>query len=187
MAEVKILAPFILWCEGGFVNDQNDLGGATNKGVTLNTWRAQGYDKNGDGDIDIDDLIDITDEDVVNIILKPNYWDRCQADKIKSQSVANIIVDWVWGSGSNGIKGTQRVVGATPDGIFGEHTLAAVNGMEPRRLFAAIKRARVAYIQQICKSRPKNKKYLKGWLRRVNAVNYGSLTYNGKAKYFRDI
>ena len=28
MADVKILAPFILSWEGGFVNDKDDLGGA---------------------------------------------------------------------------------------------------------------------------------------------------------------
>ena len=33
MAEVKKLVPFILKWEGGFVNDPDDLGGATNKGV----------------------------------------------------------------------------------------------------------------------------------------------------------
>ena len=36
MADVKKLAPFILKWEGGFVNDPDDLGGATNMGVS--TW-----------------------------------------------------------------------------------------------------------------------------------------------------
>lgn len=35
MADAKILKPFILSWEGGYVNDPNDLGGHTNKGVTL--------------------------------------------------------------------------------------------------------------------------------------------------------
>ena len=35
MADVKILAPFIIKWEGGFVNHPNDPGGATNKGVTI--------------------------------------------------------------------------------------------------------------------------------------------------------
>ena len=33
MADVRKLAPFILKWEGGFVNDPDDLGGATNMGV----------------------------------------------------------------------------------------------------------------------------------------------------------
>ena len=31
------LAPFILSFEGGFVNDKDDHGGTTNKGVTIST------------------------------------------------------------------------------------------------------------------------------------------------------
>ena len=85
MANVNKLAPWILKWEGGWVNDPDDLGGATNMGVTIGTWRACGYDKDGDGDIDVDDLRLLTREDVVNRILKPHYWDRWKADRIESQ------------------------------------------------------------------------------------------------------
>ena len=53
MANVYKLAPWILKWEGGFVNDPDDLGGATNMGVTIGTWKSCGYDKDGDGDIDV--------------------------------------------------------------------------------------------------------------------------------------
>lgn len=39
MAEHK-LAPFILKWEGGFINDPDDLGGATNMGVTIGTYET---------------------------------------------------------------------------------------------------------------------------------------------------
>ena len=45
MANANILLPFILRWEGGFVNDPTDRGGATNKGVTITTWRQVGYDR----------------------------------------------------------------------------------------------------------------------------------------------
>ena len=49
MADVKELAPFILKWEGGFVNDPDDLGGATNMVVTISTYEAyckkKGYPK----------------------------------------------------------------------------------------------------------------------------------------------
>lgn len=71
MANLAVLAPFILSHEGGFVNDPLDRGGATNKGVTIATWRQVGYDKDGDGDIDVDDLKKITDNDAIERVMRP--------------------------------------------------------------------------------------------------------------------
>ena len=172
MANVNQLAPFILKWEGGFVNDPADLGGATNMGVTIGAWKSCGYDKDGDGDIDVDDLRLLTREDVVNRVLKPHYWDRWKADDIKSQSVANILVDWVWASGAHGIKIPQRLLGVSVDGIVGPKTLAAVNARNPRELFDMIKLARFDFIEDICRKRPANNKFKRGWMNRINDIAY---------------
>lgn len=172
MANVYKLAPWILKWEGGFVNDPADLGGATNMGVTIGTWKSCGYDKDGDGDIDVDDLHLLTREDVVKRVLKPHYWDRWKADLITSQSVANILVDWVWASGAHGIKIPQRLLGVTVDGIVGPKTLAAVNAGNPRELFDMIKIARFDFIEDICRSRPANNKFKRGWMNRINDLRF---------------
>ena len=172
MANVNQLAPFILKWEGGFVNDPADLGGATNMGVTIGAWKSCGYDKDGDGDIDVDDLRLLTREDVVNRVLKPHYWDRWKADDIKSQSVANILVDWVWASGAHGIKIPQRLLGVSVDGIVGPKTLAAVNARNPRELFDMIKIARFDFFEDICRKRPANNKFKRGWMNRINDIAY---------------
>ena len=56
MANIDILLPVHPKMGGRFWNDPADAGGATNKGVTIATWRNVGYDKDGDNDIDVKDL-----------------------------------------------------------------------------------------------------------------------------------
>lgn len=178
MAKIEILAPFILSWEGGYVNHPKDPGGATNKGVTIGTWRQVGYDKDGDGDIDVDDLKLISEADAINRVMKPHYWDKWQADRIKSQSVANICVDWVWASGKNGITGVQKILGVKVDGVVGEKTLAALNAQDPRALFDQIHRARAKFIEDIIKRRPASAVFRTGWLRRLDYIRFGGLVYN---------
>ena len=189
MADVNKLLPYILKWEGGFVNDPADAGGATNKGVTIGTWKQVGYDKNGDGKIDVADLKLITDDDVLNCVLKPHYWDRWKADLIMSQKVASILVDWVWGSGVHGIRIPQRLLGVVQDGIVGAKTLSAVNAADPDMLFERVFSARVEYLHSITQSsidryeakikrkateqellKHTNKRFLKGWMNRLNDI-----------------
>lgn len=178
MAELKILVPFILSWEGGFINHPNDRGGATNRGVTLSTWRRVGFDKDNDGDIDIEDLRIISEEDVVERVLRPFYWDRWQGDRIVSQPVANILVDWVWGSGVNGIRPVQRILGVKPDGIVGEITLKTLNSKDPREIFDIIKLERQRFLNRIVVHNPSQKLFLKGWLRRLDAIRFDGLRLN---------
>lgn len=172
MADVNKLAHWILKWEGGFVNDPDDSGGATNKGVTIKTWKQVGYDKDGDGDIDVKDLKLLTVNDVIKVVLKPHYWDRWKADEIVSQSVANICVDWVWASGKPGITRVQELLGVKQDGVVGPKTLAALNSRSPLPLFGAIKQERIKFIDEICIKNPKNLKFKKGWLNRLNDLKY---------------
>ena len=100
------------------------------------------------------------------------YWDRWRADDIKNQSVANILVDWVWASGVHGIKRPQRLLGVEEDGIVGKNTLNAVNGADQEELFAGIVFDREQFIEEIIERRPKNAKFRNGWLNRIRDFRY---------------
>lgn len=178
MANINLYTPFLASWEGGFVKLPGDPGGYTNKGITLATWKSMGYDKDGDGDIDVNDLRAITNEDM-ETILKEKFWDKWKADNITSQSIANLLVDWLYNSGAYGIKIPQRVLGVAQDGKVGPKTLAAINNTKDKKaLFEKLKEARANYLRNLVKNKPSNSKFLKGWLRRVNAINWRSLSLN---------
>ena len=181
MARLETLWPFILSWEGGFANVPGDRGGATKYGVTISTWKAQGYDKDGDGDIDVNDLKLITPEDAMRIC-RLNFWNRWKADQINNQSIANILVDWVWGSGKYGITIPQQMLGVKPDGVVGPKTIAALNAQNPRDFFYKLWQRRKKYLYDICVNRPANYKFLDGWLNRLQGIQYGSLTCNTRPK-----
>ena len=179
MADIKHLSRFILSWEGGYSSHPNDPGGPTNRGVTLATWKIYGYDKDGDGDIDKDDVKIISEYDAIYEVMKPMFWDKCKADQIVDQSVANIIVDWIWMSGFGKIKNIQRLVGVKDDGIVGPKTIAAINNKDPKKLFGQIWNARKRFYESLCSSKPKMKVFLKGWMNRLNSIGYGILKCNG--------
>ena len=172
MANYRVLVPFILRWEGGFVNDPLDRGGATNKGVTLATWESYCKKKGKNGTVET--LKKMSDADWESIF-KGLYWDRFRADEIVDQSIANILVDWLWASGIHAIRHVQRIVGTKDDGIMGPKTLAAINGESPLTLFGKIHRDRLLFVDNIVKRNPSQKKFIRGWKRRINAIHYGSL------------
>ncbi len=154
----------------GWADDPDDLGGQTMVGVTMATYeeycRRKGYPKPTTGR-----LMDLSYNDWKSI-LKMLYWDRWNADEIRSQSIAEIVCDFVWASGVHGIKVPQDLVGVTPDGIVGPKTLAAVNSRNPRELFDQIKIARFDFIEDICRKRPANNKFKQGWMNRINDIKF---------------
>lgn len=173
-AESIKLAPFILQAEGGLSDSPYDSASAfpcptefngrnyhTNKGITYATWNhVFGWDN------DMRFLKMNTDD--WNTIFKKYYWDKYQADNIYSQSVANVLVDWVWASGVWGIRFVQRMVGVTEDGIAGKNTLTAINKQNKDVFLKRLYDRREAHFRSLAKNDPiHGAPNLKGWLNRL--------------------
>jgi len=166
MARIALLKPLILRWEGGFSNHPADRGGATNRGVTIATFRHfYGQDRT------VDDLRRMTDGQWTHIF-RCGYWDRWQADRIASQSLADILVDWVWASGSHGITVPQRILGVSPDGIVGPQTLAALDARPAEALFREIVAARKSFVENIVRADPSQRVFLRGWLNRITSFEW---------------
>lgn len=173
MANFETFAAKILTLEGGFSDHPADRGGATNMGVTLATWRRIGYDKDGDGDIDPDDLLRINRNDVFRV-LRYFYWNRWRADEIENDRLACMLVDWYWCSGKWGIVIPQRILGVVPDGCVGPTTLGAVNHSDPEWLLSQLITRRLRFIDDIISRDPSQKVFEKGWKNRIRQWAIGS-------------
>jgi lysozyme family protein len=166
MAEFKEYAPKLLQFEGGYVNHPDDNGGPTNKGVTLATYRQYcGEEKT------IKDLQNMSYGTWQNI-MKDLYWDKCKADQIKNQSLAELIVDWCVNSGLLGIRKVQEVTGVKPDGVVGPKTLSAINGSDQELLFERIWKARQQFYINIVKKNPKQQIFMNGWMNRLLSFTF---------------
>lgn len=167
MAKAELLKPFILSWEGGFVDDPLDRGGATNKGITIGTFRNF-YGK----DATVEQLKNITDEQWLHIF-KSGYWDKWKADDIENQSIADIVVDWAWASGTvTSIKQVQKILGVAVDGIVGNDTLTAINTADQSSLFDKIRSRRIEFVENIVKRDPSQARFLKGWKNRINSLTF---------------
>lgn len=155
---------FRVACKTGWSDDPDDPGGATMVDVTLATYRdycrRKGLGRPGKRELRCISFQEWSE------ILKSMYWDRWQADMIESQGVANMLVDWMWGSGVVSIRKAQRLIGVTADGIVGDKTLSAIVEMDSGILFRRLYEARKAHFHS-CRGAWK---YLAGWMRRLDAL-----------------
>lgn len=165
MADFKLYAPTLARWEGGWVDNKKDLGGATCKGVTLATFR-QFYGSQRTKE----DLRNITDGQW-EFIMK-TYWDRCKADQIRNQSIAEILVDWHINAGLNAIKNFQKACMLDADGIIGAKSLAVLNSPNAEVIFNRIKEAREDYYRRIALGNPSQNIFLAGWLNRTNSFTF---------------
>lgn len=156
-----------------WADDPDDAGGQTMCGVTLGTYKAYCRRKGWPAPT-AERLRSIPYAQWLDV-LRTLYWDRWHADEIDNQSVALMLVDWVWASGADGIRIPQRVLGVAQDGIAGPRTMTALHQavrLNPRMLFDSLHRARRQYIDNIIARRPANAKFRDGWLRRLDAIKY---------------
>lgn len=155
--------------EGGYSSDPDDKdGGCTMRGITLLTYRRHfGQSKT------CNDLRNISDSEWWTIF-KKGYWDVWQADNIRNKSIANLLVDWTFNSGpGNGVKIPQEVLGITPslskESI--ENTVNAINNYpNQQELFQKLWNRRKSFFESIAIGA--KKKYLGGWLNRLNLFSY---------------
>jgi len=179
MANFNEALNLILQNEGGYVNDPDDPGGETYKGIARKMWPEWlGWDiidilkKQGSfpratiapDEIEIDQQLQYE----VKSFYYQNFWSKIKGDSIVNQSVAESIVDFAINAGiGTSIELAQKVVGADVDGSIGSNTLTAINQFNPDHFIAAFAVEKIRRYIQIIAKRPASKKYFTGWVIRA--------------------
>ena len=112
MPDVRQIAEEIVGREGGFVNDPDDPGGATNHGVTIGTLRRLGIDVNRDTRIDVADVKALTRKQAVEIYLK-HYYEGPGIAAVPEPLQASVF-DMYVNAGGNAVKSRCRIFTALP-------------------------------------------------------------------------
>lgn len=176
-ANVSVFLQKTYQYEGGakFTTTHFD-GRYTKYGIIFETFKdfsinGKKLDNDKDGKITPNDLRLSTCEQAT-VIYKRLYWDRWQADSIKSQKIANILVDFTVNSGfrTDFIRYVQRKVGVKDDGILGAKTLQAINKADECSLFNSLLAWRTGYYKVITSKVPRLNNLLNGLLNRLKLI-----------------
>ncbi|WP_127111820.1 holin-associated N-acetylmuramidase [Shimia sediminis] len=180
MQTVREIAEAIVAREGGYVNDPDDPGGATNHGVTIHTMRRLGLDLDKNGKVDARDVKRLSRAQAIEIYLK-HYFEAPRIGQLP-QSLQASVFDMYVNAGGNAVKILQRLLGdmghaVDVDGVIGPKTVEAcwlAAQAAPEHLGDAYGIARRNYYFRLADRRPASRKYARsrrggkgGWITRA--------------------
>jgi len=180
MQTVRQIAESIVAREGGYVNDPDDPGGATNNGVTIHTMRRLGLDLNRDGRVSEADVRALTRAQAVDIFVRHYF----EAPRIAGLPVAlqPSVFDMYVSAGANAVRILQRLIrdmriDVIVDGVIGPKTIAAAQmavAAAPTHIADAYGIARRNYYYALADARPASRKFARridggkgGWIMRA--------------------
>jgi lysozyme family protein len=180
MQSVNEIAREIVAREGGYVNDPDDPGGATNFGVTIHTMRRLGLDLDNDGKITPKDVRKLTAKKAEQIFVN-HYFVKPKINELPVILQASVF-DMYVNAGGNAVKILQRLLvefglDVEIDGALGPHSIRAAHlafEMAPRFLGDAYGIERRNYYYKLADRRKASRKYARrrdggkgGWIKRA--------------------
>lgn len=173
----------VLEHEGAFVDDENDVGGATKYGISLTYLERENYAYEILDDIDFNKNNYIDSEDIRHMpievakhIYRMCWWEKYRYGDINNDDLATRVFDISVNIGplrchkilqESINKNLRQDFDIVVDGLMGPLTIATANGLCPATLSATFKERVAEFYRSICRKKPQRMKYLKGWLNRV--------------------
>lgn len=155
----------VLKFEGGYVNDPDDPGGETNKGIIKTVYDKYRQQKN----LPVRSVRDITEEEVGDIYAA-NYWDAGKCGQLPPRLAVVHFDSCVNVGVTQAAKFLQRSLGVKDDGKVGSDTLSAARLADENKVVIVYLEKRRAFYRYLADSKPKLVKFLKGWLKRVDQL-----------------
>jgi len=168
---------FVLRNEGGYSNVKNDMGGATNFGISTRFLKQIDKDIDKNGHVNKKDVESITKETAI-ALYKEYFWDHYKLEQIRDVVIATKAFDlFVNMRGKSAGKILQKASNQfdhklVVDGIVGTKTIATINSISlftesKANLLNAIRKEHAEFYHAIVKSNKTQAKFLKGWLARA--------------------
>lgn len=182
MHTIQDIARSIVLTEGGYVNDPDDPGGATQYGVTLATLRRLGRDLTRDGQVDDADVRAVTPQIAADIFV--DHYFRAPRLGDLPEPLWPSVFDMYVNSGSQAVKILQKLLCAmrlevAVDGSVGPQTVAAAQRAyqaAPGHLVDAYGIARRNYYYALADRSPSLRKFARrrdggkgGWITRAES------------------
>ena len=172
--EERALIDRLIDREGGYVNDPNDRGGATNMGVTqgkYDEWRRKkGLPLKDVKDLDVDEAHNLYYED---FLVGPKL------QKVASGPLLELLFDSAVNHGPwQAVKWLQRAVHAKDDGIIGPNTIGKVQEIQEdhRLLYVDVLTRRYEFYGQIItQNRHPYYHSARIWMKRMTEFTYNAL------------
>lgn len=148
--------------EGGYqlTDIPGDAGGLTYAGIARkpnSDWPGWSYI----------DRKETPPSQLVRDFYKSNFWDDIKGDQISSQKIASSIFNFYVNAGKPAKTLAQLVVGATPDGSFGEKTVNLLNAYDETKFVLTYTLAKIARYAEICNRNRSQSQFLLGWVNRA--------------------
>ena len=173
MANFDTALKITLECEGGLVNEKDDPGGITNYGISLRFLEQTGlkYDFNHDGKISEQEIIKLTPEEV-STIYRDEFWNPANLSDVVNQGIANYLFDICVNNGhmhmtdmlNDALKKTYDLPSKLEEGWRKDVNCFVLK--------CNLVNARVAHYKWLAEMKPRDSKYIEGWLNRAESIRF---------------
>lgn len=172
MADYKQITSFIRKWEGGLSKSKTDTassypvpdgsGNHTNKGITWKTFESLapklGYKATPQ-------LFYAMPDDIWGKIFKQGYWDVIRGDEIKSQAIAETLIDFAWNAGpGRAVQQLQKYLGLPVTFRMDNVTLLRINNANEQALHEGFSERKKAWYKGL-KNQQANQA---GWKKRLD-------------------